>query len=78
MEAKRAPFPPVDGKALESIIEDFFISGSTAGKGELSAVAAALYVEECLGLVLADDEMTEANLGSPEAMKAFLARKAGS
>lgn len=64
------------GKIAE-LVREYADCASPSGDAGLRVLDAAIFVEECFGLVLSDGDLTAGNLGGPEAMAGFVARRMG-
>ncbi len=68
---------------MEKVIIDEYVneySGcmSSSEDEELRMVEAAIFIEDCFGLVLKDDEFSMDKLGNIDALKKFLSERIGS
>lgn len=63
---------------METLIEDFRLSPLAGLDPDLGAVEAALFIEQTFGIVLSDDEISPAVIGSKDAIKVFVESRAGS
>lgn len=60
---------------IAELVHEYSGSASASGDSRLRILDAAIFVEECFGLVLADSDLTEGNLGGPGAIEGFVARR---
>jgi hypothetical protein len=64
-------------EAALSLLHDFFNSRSETGDPELTAVEAALFVEDYFGVRLTDDNISMENFYRPEAVLRLVEEKRG-
>jgi hypothetical protein len=57
-------------REIECALRDFGSLGPR-GDGELSRIEAAIFLEDCLGLVIGDREIIADNLGDAESIRRF-------
>lgn len=67
----------MEHQAAPSLLADFFDSRTDSGDAELTAVEAALFVEECYGVRLTDDDISMENFYKPEAVLRLVGEKRG-
>lgn len=61
----------------ETLLDDYLMARSESGDAELFAIEAAIFVEECFGITLKDDEIVVENLGTPDALSRLVHARAG-
>ena len=62
---------------IEARLEEYRRIRPDPGRDELALLETALFVEEALGIHLCDDEIVDANLGSFESIRRFVATRQG-
>ncbi len=62
---------------IDSIIDEFYASRLPLRDPALSALEAALFLEECLSLTLTDSDIASRDLGSREALRDIALDKLG-
>ena len=62
---------------IDALVEDYSLSATTSADVELRVVEAALFVEECLGISLCDEDFSLEKLGNPEALRKFIFNRSG-
>jgi len=62
---------------IDAIVGDFAAIPGHEEDEELRLLEAAIFVEESFGLVLSDDDIAPRNLGSSDAIRRFVASRAG-
>jgi hypothetical protein len=67
----------VDKKTIDDLCAEYSRCGSSSPDAELRLVDAALFVEDCFGLRVLDEEITPANLGDTDSLRGFLRGKMG-
>jgi hypothetical protein len=60
---------------FEAALSDFAAVHHERPDAELSLIEAALFMEECFGFSIGDDEIVKENLGDAAAMRRFAAAK---
>ncbi len=63
---------------VESILDDFFSLFERGPGMKPTPIETALYLEDCLDIVLSDEELSSSNLESPESIKRLVEGRLGS
>ncbi|MBN2844363.1 MAG: hypothetical protein JXQ25_00020 [Deltaproteobacteria bacterium] len=62
---------------IDELLREFTTIRTKSADPELPIVEAALFIEECFGLRLSEDEINNEMLGSQEALRTFIYQRLG-